>query len=69
MKLNVNDIMNVVQQVKLENRSKTKVKFVGEIFITSSDKEGDYLDLSCSIIKSTKLIYGTETDILEIEIG
>ena len=42
MKLNVNDIMNVVQQVKLENRSKTKVKFVGEIFITSSDKDGDY---------------------------
>ena len=69
MKANLNDLMNIVQMVKPEQRQKTIVKIVGSIFMTTSEKEKDYFELDSYIIKSTKVIYGDDKDTLEIELG
>ena len=72
----MNDLMNLCQMIKLENREKTKIKFVGEQYILESEKDKDYLNLDASKIKSIKLVFGRNYDgvrncydTLEIEIG
>tara|TARA_R100001463_G_scaffold119270_2_gene175113 strand:+ start:1396 stop:1629 length:234 start_codon:yes stop_codon:yes gene_type:complete len=72
----MNDLMNVCQMIKLENRSKTKIKFVGQQYLLPSEKEKDYTDLDASKIKSIRLVFGQRYDdtrcaydTLEIEIG
>tara|TARA_B100000029_G_scaffold1632_1_gene2020 strand:+ start:1841 stop:2074 length:234 start_codon:yes stop_codon:yes gene_type:complete len=72
----MNDLMNLCQMIKLENRANTKIKFVGEQYILDSDKEKDYMNLDASKIKSIKLVFGSNYDgvrncydTLEIEIG
>ena len=69
MKLNLNDLMGIVQQVRPENRHKTRLKFVGEMMLFTSDKEKDYYHLDSTSIKSTKIIYGDDKDTIEIELG
>ena len=69
MKANLNDLMNIVQMVKPEQRQRTTVKFVGDLFIYSSDKEKDRFELDSYIVKSTKVIYGDDKDTIEIELG
>ena len=69
MKANLNDLMNIVQMVKPEQRQRTTVKFVGEMMLFTSDKEKDYYHLDSTSIKSTKVIYGDDKDTLEIELG
>lgn len=69
MKANLNDLMNIVQMVKPEQRQRTTVKFVGDLFIYSSDKDKDRFELDSYIVKSTKVIYGDDKDIIEIELG
>jgi len=69
MKANLNDLMNIVQMVKPEQRQRTTLKFVGEMMLFTSDKEKDYYHLDSTSIKSTKVIYGDDKDTLEIELG
>ena len=69
MKANLNDLMNIVQMVKPEQRQRSTVKFVGDLFIYSSDKDKDRFELDSYIVKSTKVIYGDDKDIIEIELG
>ena len=69
MKTNLNDLMNIVQMVKPEQRQRTTLKFVGEMMLFTSDKEKDYYHLDSTNIKSTKVIYGDDKDIIEIELG
>ena len=69
MKANLNDLMNIVQMVKPEQRQRTTLKFVGEMILFTSDKEKDYYHLDSTSIKSTKVIYGDDKDTLEIELG
>ena len=69
MKTNLNDLMNIVQMVKPEQRQRTTLKFVGEMMLFTSDKEKDYYHLDSTNIKSTKVIYGDDKDTLEIELG
>ncbi len=49
MKANLNDLMNIVQMVKPEQRQRTTVKFVGDLFIYSSDKDKDRFELDSYI--------------------
>tara|TARA_Y100000401_G_C8303307_1_gene215473 strand:- start:1018 stop:1251 length:234 start_codon:yes stop_codon:yes gene_type:complete len=72
----MNDLMNVCQMIKLENRANTKIKFVGEQYILDSEKENDYTKIAATKIKSIKLVFGKDYegvrngyDTLEIEIG
>jgi len=72
----LNDLMNICQMIKLENREKTKIKFVGEQFLTNSEKEKDYYEIVATKVKSIKLIFGQrhdgvrcDYDTIEIEIG
>ena len=70
MKLNLNDLMYIVQQVKPEYRHKTKVKFTGEHYVVTSERKNDYFNLNSRKIKSTKIIYGDDNEsLLEIELG
>jgi hypothetical protein len=69
MKANLNDLMNIVQMVKPEQRQRTTLKFVGEMMLFTSDKEKDYYHLDSTNIKSTKVIYGDDKDTIEIELG
>ena len=69
MKTNLNDLMNIIQMVKPEQRQRTTLKFVGEMMLFTSDKEKDYYHLDSTSIKSTKVIYGDDKDTLEIELG
>jgi len=70
MKLNLDDLMGIVQQVKPEHRHKTNVKFTGEHYIVTSERKNDYFKLSSRNIKSTKIIYGDDNEsLLEIELG
>ena len=69
MKANLNDLMNIVQMVKPEQRQRTTVKFVGDLFIYSGDKEKERFELDSYIVKSTKVIYGDDKDTIEIELG
>ena len=69
MKANLNDLMNIVQMVKPEQRQRSTLKFVGEMMLFTSDKEKDYYHLDSTSIKSTKVIYGDDKDTLEIELG
>ena len=69
MKTNLNDLMNIVQMVKPERRHRTRVKFTGEHYVVSSNRDKDYFNLDSYIIKSTKIIYGDERDTIEIELG
>ena len=69
MKANLNDLMNIVQMVKPEQRQRTRIKFVGHNYVCTSDRNKDYYDLDSYIIKSTKIIYGDDKDTLEIELG
>ena len=69
MKANLNDLMNIVQMVKPEQRQRTILKFVAEMMLFTSDKEKDYYHLDSTNIKSTKVIYGDDKDIIEIELG
>ena len=69
MKLNLNDLMGIVQQVRPENRHKTRLKFVGEMMLFTSDKEKDYYHLDSTNIKSTKIIYDENYNTMEIELG
>ena len=46
MKLNLNDLMGIVQQVRPENRHKTRLKFTGNFYIFESDKENDRFNRS-----------------------
>lgn len=72
----MNDLMNVCQMIKLENRANTKIKFVGEQYILDSEKQNDYTNIAATKIKSIKLVFGKDYegvrngyDTLEIEIG
>ena len=72
----MNDLMNLCQMIKLENRANTKIKFVGEQYVLDSEKDKDYMNLDASKIKSIKLVFGRDYDgarnsydTLEIEIG
>ena len=72
----MNDLMNLCQMIKLENRANTKIKFVGEQYILDSEKDKDYMNLDANKIKSIKLVFGRDYDgarncfdTLEIEIG
>ena len=69
MKLNLNDLMTIVQQVKPEHRHKTRIKFTGNFYVVTSSRDKDYFDLESREIKSTKIIYGDDRDTLEIELG
>jgi hypothetical protein len=70
MKLNLNNLMSIVQQVKPEHRHKTKVKFTGEHYVVTSERKNDYFKLNSRTIKSTKIIYGDDNEAsLEIELG
>ena len=69
MKANLNDLMNIVQMVKPEQRQRTILKFVAEMMLFTSDKEKDYYHLDSTNIKSTKVIYGDDKDTIEIELG
>tara|TARA_R100001244_G_C5149736_1_gene129450 strand:- start:505 stop:717 length:213 start_codon:yes stop_codon:yes gene_type:complete len=70
MKLNLDDLMGIVQQVKPEHRHKTNVKFTGEHYIVTSERKNDYFKLSSRNIRSTKIIYGDDNEsLLEIELG
>ena len=69
MKANLNDLMNIVQMVKPEQRQRTTLEFVGKMMLFTSDKEKDYYHLDSTSIKSTKVIYGDDKDTLEIELG
>jgi len=69
MRANLNDLMNIVQMVKPEQRQRTTLKFVGDVMLFTSDKEKDYYHLDRTEIKSTKIIYGDDRDTIEIELG
>ena len=69
MKANLNDLMNIVQMVKPEQRQRTTLKFVGEMMLFTSDKEKDYYHLDSTNIKSTKIIYDENYNTMEIELG
>lgn len=72
----MNDLMNVCQMIKLENRANTKIKFVGEQYLLDSEKQNEYTKIDATKIKSIKLVFGRDYDgvrnhydTLEIEIG
>ena len=70
MKLNLDNLMNIVQQVVPEHRHKTKIKFTGEHYVVTTERKNDYFKLNSRIIKSTKIIYGDDNEaLLEIELG
>ena len=70
MKLNLDNLMNIVHQVVPEHRHKTKIKFTGEHYVVTSERKNDYFKLNSRIIKSTKIIYGDDNEaLLEIELG
>ena len=60
----LNDLMNICQMIKLENREKTKIKFVGEQFLTNSEKEKDYYEIVATKVKSIPDIQGVKNEIL-----
>ena len=70
MKLNLDNLMNIVQQVVPEHRHKTKIKFTGDQYVVTRERKNDYFKLNSRIIKSTKIIYGDDNEaLLEIELG